>query len=103
MNCVKPRWEATKYLKRHQKRNISIKYLKDVWFRSDKKKANDLKVFLVGLFTSFFTCSSSESRGITDFLDVACQMSRSIKPITVYKLKMEVKKSNSKKFPDMTI
>lgn len=100
MNCVKPRWKATKYLKRHQKRNIPIKYLKDVWCRSDKKKVDALKYFLYDCLHIFLHVAVLNRVKCL----VACQMPCSIKPILLFTdFKWKWKNSTPRKLPDMTI
>lgn len=92
-------WKATKYLKRPQKRNVPIKDSNDVWCRSDKSKVQAFKAYLEDIFTPFSFCSDTDVKAVTDFLDVACQMSKPIKPFRVREMEIEIKKLNRKKSP----
>lgn len=92
-------WVATKYLKRPQKRNVPIKNWSGTWCRTDKSKAEAFKHFLEETFTPFSFCSSSDSDAITEYLDIACQMYKPIKPFRSKEVENEIKKLNRKKSP----
>lgn len=92
-------WNATSNIKRPQKRNIPIKDLNGVWCRSDKSKVEAFQHYLEETFKPHSFCSGSDLREVTDFLDVACQMSRPIKPFTVREIENEIKQLNCKKSP----
>lgn len=92
-------WKATKYLKRPQKRNVAVKDSSGVWCKTDKSKATSFKAYLENTFIPFSFCDTSDESRIKDFLNVACQMYRPIKPFTIKEVVNEVKKLNSKKSP----
>lgn len=92
-------WKATKYLKRPQKRNVPIKDINGLWCRTDKIKAEAFKTHLENTFKPNSTCSSVQSKQISDYLDVPCQMFRPIKCFTVREVENEIKMMNPKKTP----
>lgn len=92
-------YKATKYLKRPQQRNITIRDNNGSWCRTDKSKASAFKTHLEKIFTPFSTCSNQDSNEILNFLDVPCQMCLPIKPFRTKEIENEVRKLNSKKSP----
>lgn len=92
-------YKATKYLKRPQKRNISLKDSDGTWCRSDGSIANAYKAFLEETFSPFSFSNITDSEKISCFLDSPCQMCLPIKPFTVREVEEELKKLNGKKAP----
>uniref|UniRef100_A0A1Y1KFT3 Reverse transcriptase domain-containing protein n=1 Tax=Photinus pyralis TaxID=7054 RepID=A0A1Y1KFT3_PHOPY len=90
-------WRATKGFKRPQVGIPPIRKTNGDWARSNKEKSNTFAEHLSKVFQPLESNIADET--IEEYLDIPCQMSLPIKPISPAEIRSEIKKLNDNKAP----